>query len=274
MSGAPGERRLVVTGDDLGRDPAGTATLCALWEEGLITAASMITVGQEAERTAGRLRAAGLTPRLHLTLTSERGLPPWRPLTGGASLHDEHGWMPEDARRLGHALDLDEVREEFDAQLGWMHVRGLRPRGADFHTAALYALRGGELLEPTLRWCALRGLGFRLPRRLEPFPGTAVLSAPSRRAHTAALHLADELGVPLPAALLAHRTSATSCDALREELVDGLAGLPTGTSELLLHPSGPGPSVPAERPLEAALLRDPRWREALDAHGIRTVPHW
>ncbi|WP_062950814.1 ChbG/HpnK family deacetylase [Brachybacterium sp. sponge] len=268
------ERLLVLTADDLGRDPAGTAVIIALGQEGLISAATLLTVSEESPHAAARLREAGLTPRLHLALMGEADLPPWRPLSDGASLRERGGAMTTDPRRLARELDLDEAVEEFDAQLAWMRDRGLEPGAADFHTTALYGLRSGALLEATLRWCARHGLGFRLPRRTDPFPGTDALPVAARGLHAAAVHLADALGVPLPAALLSHHGTAPSLDALRAELTDGLARLPPGTSELVMHPSARGAGVPAVRELEARLLRDEQWREALRGAGFRQVPHW
>ena len=268
------ERRLVLTADDLGRDPAGTAVIIALGQEGLISAATLLTVTEESPRAAARLREAGLTPRLHLTLMGEADLPPWRPLSDGPSLRERDGALTTDPRRLARELDLDEAVEEFDAQLVWMRERGLEPGAADFHTTALYHLRSGALLEPTLRWCARHGLGFRLPRRMDPFPGTDVLPVAARGLHASAVQLADALGVPLPAALLSHHGTASSVDALRAELTAGLALLPPGTSELVIHPSAMGAGVPAVRERETQLLRDEQWREALRTAGIRQAPHW
>lgn len=274
MTSVSGERRLVVTADDLGRDAAGTATICALWEEGLIDAATMIAVTEESPRAAARLRAAGLTPHLHLTLSSEPALPPWRPLAGGRSMRDARGALPGALRGDGHGPDPEEAIEEFEAQLAWMHAAGLTPRVVDFHTSELYVLHGGALLDLMLPWCARHGLGLRLPRRLEPFPGAAALPEALRAGHAAALRSADALGAPLPVFLLSHHGTARGADALRGELTGGLGRLPSGTSELVLHPSASGPGVPAVRPLEALVLRDPRWREALVTAGIRRVPHW
>ncbi len=88
------------------------------------------------------------------------------------------------------------------------------------------------------------------------------------------MHLADALGVPLPAALLSHHGTAPSVDALRTSLTSGLALLPPGTSELVMHPSAAGAGVPAVRERETQLLRDGQWWEALRDAGIRQAAHW
>lgn len=78
----------------------------------------------------------------------------------------------------------------------------------------------------------------------------------------------------LPTAVLSHHGTATSHVALGEELTRGFDRLPAGCSELVMHPPAAGAAVPAVRELEEQLLRDPRWREALEARGIRQVAHW
>ena len=72
-------RRLVITADDLGREPGTTEVIAALLAEGNVTATTLICVSPAAERAAELARALGVLPRLHVTLTSERGLPRCRP---------------------------------------------------------------------------------------------------------------------------------------------------------------------------------------------------
>lgn len=272
-----GERRLVITADDLGRDAAGTDTILSLWEDGAVTATSFIVVSPHAEAIAERLRADGRTPHLHITLSSETDIAPWAPLSGGASLLDEHGTLPADPRRAEQRADPDEVRAELDAQLAWMHDRGLHPRAADSHASVLYGIHGGRLLETALHWCADHGLGFRMPRHLDPFPRSGAFPPEALAGHRTAVALADALGVPLPAALLTNPLGAAELGdpaRLAELLIAQLPALPPGTSELVLHPSADGPGVPAVRTWEAQLARDPRFRDVLEQAGLRTVRAW
>lgn len=256
-------RRLVLTADDLGREEGSTAVIAALLAERHVTAASLITIAPGAERAAEQACALGVVPHLHITLTSERGLPPWRWLTGGSG------------------LAVTDVLRELDAQLGWMHARGLRPAAADSHAGVLYGLSGsdGELLAAALRWCARHGLAFRLPRDATLWWG-GPLPPPLAAAHEHAVALADALGVPLPAAIVTNRRSAAELGdyaTLRDDLIARLAGLPEGTSELFLHPSTeqavPGPDG-VVRAWEARLLRDSTWHRALAAEGIEVVTRW
>lgn len=270
-------RALVITADDLGRDAAGTETIRALHAAGAITRTTLIPVTPHARDAAETLRRSGLAPQLHLAFSSDMGPAPWRPLSGGRSLRDGAGNLPADPARVESGAAAHEVRDELEAQLRWMHEAGLRPRSADSHSGVLYGLRGGEELLPmVLSWCAEHRLAFRLPRRPQDVPGIA--STPQHRErHRAAVELADHLGVRLPAAVLTTWRSAAhpgGWDALRDELIAGLSGLPEGTSELVLHPSGPGPGIPEVRTWEARLLQDPQWRRALREQELDLVEEW
>ncbi|MGO1284044.1 MAG: ChbG/HpnK family deacetylase [Brachybacterium sp.] len=270
-------RRLVITADDLGRDHAGTAAIHALHLAGAITRATLIPVSPHAAQAVETFRSSGVDPQLHLTLTSDAGPGPWRPLTSGATLRDEQGDLPADARRVELTADPEQVRAELDAQLDWMHRAGLEPRTADSHAGVLYGLRGGEQLLPmVLSWCAEHRLGFRFPR--EPGQHLGSGHGPGERTrHREAVELADSHGVRLPDALLTSRRTTADhggYQALRAELIDGLRRLPEGTSELFLHPSGPGPEIPEMRTWEARLLQDPHWRRALHTEKIELVEEW
>jgi hypothetical protein len=272
-------RRLVITADDLGRDPATTEVICELLAEGNVSATTLIAVSPHAADAAARVRAQGIVPRLHITLTSERGLPPWRPLGSAASLVDQHGAFVADPLVLQRHGETADVLSEADAQLAWLRRQGLRPTAADSHAGTLYGLHGRSWLAETLAWCQRHGLAFRLPRTLEPYLG-GPLVPPLAQAHQNAVALADALGVHIPQTIVTNRRAAGetgSYEQLRESYRRQLAVLPEGTSEVFLHPSrsdaitGPEGIV---RAWEARLLRDPSWHAALEAEAIEVVGHW
>ncbi|HIY25167.1 MAG TPA: ChbG/HpnK family deacetylase, partial [Candidatus Brachybacterium merdigallinarum] len=138
-------RRLVITADDLGREQASSREILALLRERAVTACSLITVSADSAEAARGAAELGIAPHVHLTLTSERELAPWHPLSPGGSLHAGAGELPT-ARSLDPAaLSRGEVVGELDAQLAWMHQAGLRPPGGGLpRRRALRA--GGHLL--------------------------------------------------------------------------------------------------------------------------------
>ncbi|WP_043622548.1 carbohydrate deacetylase [Nonomuraea candida] len=272
-------RRVVITADDLGREPGTTEVIAELLAEGHVSATTLICVSPEAERAAYRVGGLGVVPRLHVTLTSERGLPRWRPLDGAASLVDPDGTLTDDPMALGARGEAPDVIAEAEAQLRWMRGRGLAPVAADSHAGTLYGLHGRSWLAEALGWCARHGLAFRLPRDPAPYFG-GPLPPGLAEAHERAVALADALGVPIPRTIATNRRTARelgSYERLRDDYLRRLAALPEGVSELFLHPSredavtGPDGIV---RAWETRLLRDPLWHRALEREGVEVVGGW
>lgn len=272
-------RRVVITADDLGREPGTTEVIAKLLAEGHVSATTLICVSPEAERAAKRVSELGVVPRLHVTLTSEGGLPRWRPLNGAASLVDPDGTLSDDPMVLGARGEASDVIGEADAQLDWMRSRGLEPQAADSHSGTLYGLHGRSWLAEALEWCARHSLAFRLPRDAEPYIG-GPLPPPLAHAHERAVAHADALGVRIPQTIATNRRTARELggyERLRDDYLRRLADLPEGTSELFLHPSredavtGPDGIV---RTWEARLLRDPAWHHALNSEGVEVVANW
>lgn len=271
-------RALVITADDLGREPSTTDEIVRLATDGLITATTLIPVSPQAVDAAVRIAATAITPRLHLTLTSETGLPAWRPLGDEvASLVTEDGTLPYDPFVVGGRGETEDVLSELDAQLYWCQEQGLAVVAADSHAGTLYGLHGRSWLEPTLRWCGEHGLAFRLPRDPEPYFG-GPLPEPMRTAHAMAVELAAALDVRLPQTMVTNRRTAKDLGdyaALREQTLAQLAALPEGVSELFLHPTGAGTaSGDPVRVWETRLLRDPVFAEALEREQIRLMTGW
>ncbi|MFI6318273.1 carbohydrate deacetylase [Nonomuraea sp. NPDC050556] len=262
-------RRVVITADDLGRDGGTSEVIAALVAEGHVSATTLICVAPAAEQAA---KQVGVLPRLHVTLTSEGGLPRWRPLARTASLADQDGTLSDDPMVLGARGESADVIREADAQLGWMRDHGVPPQAADSHAGTLYGLHGRSWLAEALQWCARNGLAFRLPRDAEPYIGGPLPPALAS-AHEQAVALADSLGVAIPQTIATNRRTAQdlgSYEQLREDYLRRLAALPEGVSELFLHP-GPDGVV---RVWEARMLRDPVWHRALEREGVEVVGGW
>jgi predicted glycoside hydrolase/deacetylase ChbG (UPF0249 family) len=117
--GLDGKRVLIIHHDDLGlmraqnqayrdlsRYPTGSIMMPSAW------AAEWI------DHTGGDLG-------VHLTLTSEWAAPRWRPLTGGASLRDTHGYLWADLEKAWQQMDAVEVEAEMRAQIDAALAHGI-----------------------------------------------------------------------------------------------------------------------------------------------------
>lgn len=269
-------RRLVITADDFGREAETTEVIAELLAEGKVSATTLITVSPNAADAADRTTALGVVPHLHVTLTSDRGLPSWRPLSHAPSLVGPDGAFLDDAFVLQERGETADVMREADAQLAWMSDHGLTPSVADSHAGTLYGLHGRSWLREALEWCQRHGLAFRLPRQVELYFG-GPLPPQLAQAHESAVVLADMLGVRIPQTIATNRLPATelgSYQRLRDSYRRMLAALPEGTSELFLHPSKPSGTEGTVRAWEAQLLRDPQWQAALESEDIQVVSRW
>lgn len=272
-------RRLTLTADDLGREAGTTAVIAELLAEGLVTSTTLIPVSPHAADAAARMRDLGVVPRVHATLTSERGLPRWRPLTGAPSLVDGDGALPDDPFVLAARGAPGEVTAELETQLAWLRDAGFDPVAADSHAGTLYGLHGRSFLAEALAWCARHGLAFRLPRDPVPYLG-GPLPPDLAAAHERAVAFADEHGIALPQVIVTNRRSAADLgryEALRDDSLARLAALPHGSSELFLHPSAEDAVAGTDgivRVWEARLLRDPVWHAALTREDIELVAGW
>ncbi|MFI9554786.1 ChbG/HpnK family deacetylase [Nonomuraea endophytica] len=269
-------RRVVITADDLGREAGTTEVIVALLAEGQVSATTLIPVTPVAKQAADQVRALGVIPRLHVTLTSEHGLPRWHPLNGAASLTDPDGTLTDDPFVLGAQGEAEDVIREADAQLRWMHDRGLTPVAADSHSGTLYGLHGRSWLAPALEWCARHGLAFRLPRDAEPYFG-GPLPPELAAAHENAVALADTLGVAIPQTIATNRRTLPELGSYERLRDCYLRRLPEGTSELFLHPSREDAVSGADgvlRAWETRLLRDAAWHKALESEAVEVVGGW
>lgn len=97
-------------------------------------------------------------------------------------------------------------------------------------------------------------------------------------AHRQAVEAADALRVPLPAAMITNRWTASelgSYEALRDRVLRLLDVLPDGTSELFLHPAPGAVQAPSQpvREWELRLLSDDRFQQSVDDAFVR-VASW
>ena len=276
-------RRLVITADDLGLDPGTNATIVALLRDHLISATTLIPVAPAVEDALDRLRANDLpSPRLHFSLSSERNLPPWRPLAPDvASLTTPESTFPMSPAVAEHQATEADVARELLAELQWMHAHDQHPQALDSHSGTLYGLYGRSLALIALAFCAEHDLAFRLPRTLPA--GLALAVRGLAKAHRVAVDRADELQVRLPERLVSSWLPGRlllSYTQLRAEVLHQLRRLPPGTSELIVHPAPRSvqqflsPAEARKRWWELRLLRDPTFHRFLRREGIVVVPAW
>lgn len=272
-------RLLVINADDLGFAPGVNRGILEAHDAGTLSSASMMVntpAFAEAIALVGARRPR-LGVGLHLNLVSGR------PLTDAVSLMDartgEFHPLGELARRaFTGRVRAEDVRRECDAQLRALTTSGIVPTHLDSHRHA-HALPGvlpavaASAYEAGLHWVR-RPLD--RPSMREPVPSAKmlVLHAAWRRA----LLDVDPAHLPLLARAPRFRGIALQgATDVESRLLALLDRLPTGITEIMLHPGYDDATLAAqdpyrhEREREVAALRAPALRARLERGDIRLV---
>jgi len=263
-------RRLVVNADDFGFTPDVNTGIVEAHRDGILTATTLMANGDAFDDAVRLARATpGLDIGCHLVLIGGRSL-----VTGKA--------FPATAPQLVVALATGRLRvyDELAAQLRRMVDAGLRPSHLDTH-------KHTHLAPPVLDAVArLAGeFGVRWVRRPFDFPLNAMSGGVPRikRLTSQALGL---LRRRFHRVLTQHGCRTTNHFAgfqitgrfRTAELVELMAVIPNGSTELMVHPGHCGPALRAartrlkeSREAELAALVAPEVRAALQRHNIELV---
>lgn len=258
-------KQLVVNADDFGFTPNVNSGIVEAHRGGILTAATLMANGEAFEDA---VRLALRTPTLdigcHLVLIGGTSLATGRPLPLT---------VPQLVRSL--ARGGIEPYEEMAAQVRRILQAGLRPTHLDTH-------KHTHLAPPVLQAVARIGAEFGIPwiRRPFDFP---LKAAGSRRLLNAAMGL---LRPYFRRVLALHGCRATGHFAgfgitgrfRTAELVELMAAIPEGTTELMCHPGRCGEALrraptrlKQSREAELEALVSPEVRAAVARHGIELV---
>jgi hypothetical protein len=253
------DRLLIVNCDDLGSSQCANIAIEAALRRGVATSATLMVPCPWA--MAAVERCGDLDIGVHLTLTGEYPVYPWRALTGAASLHNDLGFMPTTAEEVWARAKLDDVRAECRAQIEQALAWGVDVTHLDAHMGTMQVdPRFFEI------YVAL-GAEYRLPLRMVGENQAQRLGFPAR-------DIAARRGVVFGD----HFINPPWGVSARETFVERVPNLKPGVSEIFLHPVEDGPELRGYD-LEAADLRaaDAAWvverdMEALvEAFGVKLI---
>lgn len=224
---AADDRVVIVNCDDLGSNHAANDAIPRALRDGAATSTTlMVPCPWSRQAVLDHLDDPVGDVGVHLTLTSEWEGYRWRPVTPAPSLRDADGCFPRTISDVWAQADLDEVRTELRAQIDLALAWGLDVTHLDSHMGTLQLDRRYTDLYIEL------GAAYDLPIRLsgratEPFVGY-----PFRDAAGAA-------GVLAPDHLVVGDGRA---------MVDALADLAPGVTEVFFHPATDLPELRALAP--------------------------
>lgn len=280
-------RRLIVSGDDFGAGPETNAGILAAHAGGILTSASLMVTG---DATGEAVEMAVSHPRLavglHLVLAQGRAAAPPEEIPALVDAAGRFGDAPvlgglRYAALWAGARGRRALRREIAAQLDAFHRTGLRLAHVDGHCnmhlhpmvlpillelAPDYGIRAMRVsddpLGPALRWDRRHVL-----RKIAEGGVFHVLAARARvRLADAGIAFADRV-------LGLHQTGHVD----EPYVLDVIARLPSGTTELYCHPAlGRAAATARHQPGyrnedEVAALTSPAVRRAVDAAGVTLV---
>ena len=211
MSAGPTFRRLIVNADDFGLTGGVSRGILRAHHDGLVTSTTVLaSLPPQPEQDAAAVAAPGLGLGLHLNLTWGR---PVSPAESVPSLVDAEGRFGRDLEALGERARADDVRREAEAQIEAFARRfGRAPTHLDSHHHAHRVPRVMDAVVDVV-------LAARLPLRSQDAGFREGLRR--RDVATTDHFVGDAQSEP-------YWTT--------ERLLDQLAVLPLGLTELMCHP--------------------------------------
>jgi predicted glycoside hydrolase/deacetylase ChbG (UPF0249 family) len=269
--------RLVVNADDLGLHPALDAGILRAHREGIVTSATVLVSGPNAEEAVAKARAQGLALGVHLALSSR--LPPAAPASHVPTVAPDGrlraSWADFARAWLTGQVRRDELELELTTQVARARALGVEVDHLDAHQH-LHLLPG---VRPLVEALALReGLPLRWPDRL---PRASWLRAPGPAVKTSLLSLlARAAPRPLDGVRRVSAGGVFEAGQLTEAtLLSLLESLPSGDFELGCHPGEGHPRVPEDPgwtygwQSELEALTSPRVRARVEALGVELTTY-
>jgi predicted glycoside hydrolase/deacetylase ChbG (UPF0249 family) len=286
-------KNLIVNADDLGWTEGVNRGILDAFHGGIVTSTSLLANGAA---FANGIKVAKSAPRLavgvHLNLSDGEPVADRESVT--SLLDDDRQFAdgPESLlwKRTRRGLILDEVEEEWDAQIQKVRDAGIRPTHLDGHKH-VHMLPG--LFEIALRLARKHSIEAIRVSLEESSLRAALASGSQHRAGVVLKQGVQARGLKLlardarkQAARMGIATADYFCGIAQtgeltlEGLEQLLKGLPEGTTELICHPGHADEALQktatrlqASRQKELEILTDARIRKLVASQGIRLIDY-
>jgi chitin disaccharide deacetylase len=286
-------KNLIVNADDLGWTEDVNRGILDAFHGGIVTSTSLLANGAAFVDGIKQAKSAPrLTVGVHLNLSDGEPVADRESVT---SLLDDHGRLadgPESLlwKRARRELILDEVEEEWDAQIQKVRDAGIRPTHLDGHKH-VHMLPG--LFEIALRLAKKHSIEAIRVSLEESSLRAALASGSQQRAGVVMKQGVQARGLKLlardarkQAARMGIATADYFCGIAQtgELTLEGveqlLKSLPEGTTELICHPGYADEALQktatrlqASRQKELEILTDTRIRKLVASQGIRLIDY-
>jgi predicted glycoside hydrolase/deacetylase ChbG (UPF0249 family) len=284
-------RYLIINTDDFGVCAETNKAIEHIFNEGIVSSATIMTPCPAAEDAVARAKAnERINVGLHITTNAEwvREWGQWKPIAPPeqvSSLIDNNGYFFSSVADFTANAKANEVITEMEAQYNFMTSRGVLPAHADSHMGSVYGLGGISFMKEVLEFCAKYKLPFRFPKNVDIIKGflrTDSIPAPLAQMHPQVVGYASALGVKLIDNLfssLVDFSELTGYEKLKEIYFAIISDLPEGVSEIYLHPSTDDSPIGANNPKwfarvwEYKLLLDDELKLHLEKENIKLITY-
>jgi len=286
-------KNLIVNADDLGWTEGVNRGIFDAFRGGIVTSATLLANGTAfAEAVKAAKSGPGLAVGVHLNLSDGAPVADRESVT--SLLNDDGNFAegPEGLllKRARGGLILDEVEEEWDAQIQKVRDAGIRPTHLDGHKH-VHMLPG--LFEIALRLAKRHGIEAIRVSLEESSLRAALASGSQHRTGVVMKQGVQARGLKLlardarkQAARMGIATADYFCGIAQtgELTLEGveklLKNFPEGTTELICHPGYADEALQktatrlqASRQKELEILTDTRIRNLVASHGIRLIDY-
>jgi predicted glycoside hydrolase/deacetylase ChbG (UPF0249 family) len=275
------ERYLIINADDFGMCHSANVAIMQMFEDGVITSASLMPVCpwfEEAKEFASQQQS---DIGAHLTFTSEWKYYKWGALTNKESLQDSGGYLPSDCITVEERAKREDVISEMWKQIEKLKDANINLTHIDNHMGSLYGLNiGNGILPEIFEICNKLNLPFRFPKnfpqeRLEGMPKEVVKSCEM------IVDLAEKLNVGLLDYLIEypfHMLEGEDFDSYKDMIKNKIRGLKAGISELYIHPAVDGEEIRCINPswekriMEYLVFYEDDVQNIIREEGIKIIP--
>jgi len=283
-------RNLIVNADDLGWTAGVNRGIAEAHRNGIVTSTSLLANGgsfSDGVKTAGELPRLGVG--VHLNLSDGKPIAPPEQVKSLLNKHDEFSGGPETLllRLTTKSLELKEVQTEWNAQIEKVRVAGIHPTHLDGHKH-VQMLPG--LFGIALRLAKKHGIAaVRVSHEASSL--RAALTGGDESSSVILKQGVQARGLKLlarDAHKMAERAGIASADYFcgiaqtgvlsKKGVLQLLASLPQGTTELMCHPGyadadlrKSATRLQQSRQTELEILTDKEIRKKIAALGIRLI---
>ena len=277
-----GEKYLIISADDYGLCQSTNTAVQELIDRGFVKNVSLLTV---CEYSSAAMEFLGgrtdVNVGIHIATTSEWEKNRWSSLSGVESLTDENGYMWLTAAEFGKRCKLGDVRKEAELQIGAVLSAGIKPNHLDSHMGTLYGIYGTPLLLPlAFSLCRRHKLAFRMITRYFPEQCPEGISPLFFRVGCSGARLLARVnGVATPDYMI--NPAGVLCDGtyerFRESFLEYISAIPSGVTEVYMHPSYPGDDIRffcpdwQRRFFEYRFLQDPYVYSRLEKNRVHLI---